>query len=186
MKTVSLLILICIFAGSFASSVVACSCVENPSVEVALQKSDAVFSGNVIDVREKRQPNGYRPKSVHFEVIDTWKGVEETQIIIVTGLGGGDCGFDFKEGQEYLVYANESTMYGDKSLVAIICSRTTELSLAQEDLLILGEGELPTNEVDLTVQQAGSQLNLWIGIVIALFTFLILVLGLKAWSRKRR
>lgn len=184
-KTVSLLILICIFAGSLATSVEACSCVENPSAEIALQKSDAVFSGKVIDVREKRQPNGYRPKSVHFEVIDTWKGVEETQIIIATGLDDGDCGFDFKEEQEYLVYANESTMYGDKSLVAIICSRTTELSLAQEDLSILGEGEQPTNEVDLTGQQAGSQFNLWIGIVVALFTVLILGLGLKLWENRK-
>lgn len=130
-KTILILILICIFIGSFASGVDACSCAENPKVEITLQQSEAVFSGKVVDVREKRTLNGYLSKSVLFDVMNTWKGVEQSQIIITTGLGGGDCGFDFKEGQEYLVYANESKMYGVKGLKAIICSRTSELNLAQ-------------------------------------------------------
>lgn len=71
-KTVWLILLTCLFVGSSSSLVNACSCAENPSVEVALEQSDAVFSGKVLDVREKKQGNRYMSKSVHFEVIRTW------------------------------------------------------------------------------------------------------------------
>lgn len=88
---------------------------------------------------------------VHFEVLQIWKGIENSQVMITTGLGGGDCGFDFQVGQEYLVYASKSTMYGEKTLVAVICSRTSEISLAQGDLQILGEGEIPLKDVELSI-----------------------------------
>lgn len=112
-------ILVCIiigiiFIGSFPSITSACSCAELPGVEEEFERSKAVFSGKVIDIREKRSLKGYTTKSVLFEVTNTWKGVEQSQIIITTGQGGGDCGYDFKEGEEYLVYAYESTMYGKR------------------------------------------------------------------------
>ena len=86
------------------------------------------FIGKVVDDRVKRSIKGYQSKSVLFDVTNTWKGVEQSQMIITTGQGGGDCGYDFKKGQEYLVYANESTMYGAKSLASTICDRTDVLS----------------------------------------------------------
>ena len=95
-----------LFISSFPSITSACSCAELPSVEEEFERSQAVFSGKVVDVREKRSIKGYQTKSVLFEVTNTWKGVKQSQIIITTGQGGGDCGFEFKEGQEYLVYAN--------------------------------------------------------------------------------
>lgn len=106
---------------SFPSITSACSCAELPSVEEELEQSTAVFSGKVLGVREKRSLNGYMKKSVLFEVKNTWKGVKQSQMIITTGQGGGDCGIDFIVGKEYLVYANESTIYGAKSLVSVIC-----------------------------------------------------------------
>ncbi|MBW9234790.1 hypothetical protein JQK62_21625, partial [Leptospira santarosai] len=79
-----------------------------------------------------------------FEVAETWKGVSESQVFIITGSGGGDCGYEFQVGQDYLVYATESTMYGNQAeLVTIICDRTTELGSAQEDLAVLGKGKEP-------------------------------------------
>ena len=57
-----------------------------------------------------------------------------------------------------MVYANESTMYGAKALVSTICDRTNELSVLQEDLTILGEGQPPIEDVDLTGKHEGNQL----------------------------
>lgn len=162
--------------GSFPSISSACSCAELPSVGEELERSQAVFSGKVVDIREKRSLNGYTSKSVLFEVTNTWKGVKQSQIIITTGQGGGDCGFNFKEGEEYLVYANESTMYGAKSLVSVICDRTSELSSLQEDLKILGEGQLPIEEVDLTGQHAGNRIYIWVAVIVAIGVAVIFIL----------
>lgn len=153
----------------------ACSCAESPSVEEELERSNAVFSGKVISVREKRSLNGNVSKLVLFEVTNTWKGVEQSQIMITTGLGDGDCGIDFKEGEEYLVYAHESTMYGAKSLVSGICDRTNKLSAAKNDLAILGEGKPPNEKVDLTGEFAGYQSYIWGAVigVIAIFSIVI-------------
>jgi len=165
--------IIILFIISFPSNTSACSCAELPSVEEEFERSQAVFSGKVVDIREKRSIKGYITKSVLFEVTDTWKGVKQSQIIITTGQGGGDCGFDFKEGQEYLVYANESTMYGAKALVSTLCNRTNEWSVLQEDLKILGEGQPPIEDVDLTGKHEGNQLYIWVAIVIAIGILLI-------------
>lgn len=162
----------------------ACSCAELPGVEEEFNRSKAVFSGKVVDIREKRGLNGYTSKSVLFEVTNIWKGARQSQIIITTGQGGGDCGFDFKEGEEYLVYANESTMYGAKSLVSIICDRTNELSFSKEDLKILGEGLPPIEKVDLSGKQEGNQLYIWVAVTIAIGIVLILVLKKRKRSNK--
>ena len=116
-------------------------------------------------------------KSVLFEVTNIWKGVEQSQIIITTGTSDGDCGINFKEGQEYLVYANESTMYGAKSLVSVICDRTNELSSLQGDLTILGEGQPPIVEVDLTGKHKGNQLYIWGAVVIAIGILFVFILN---------
>ncbi|MCQ6276376.1 hypothetical protein JMM81_15785 [Bacillus sp. V3B] len=172
--------------GSFPSNASACSCAELPSVEEEFDRSKAVFSGKVVDIREKRSLKGYTSKSVLFEVVNTWKGVEQSQIIITTGQGGGDCGFDFKEGQEYLVYANESTMYGVKSLVTVICDRTNELSSSQKDLEVLSEGQPPIEEVDLTDKHEGKKLYLWIAVVVAIGIVLTFIYWRKNKSEVNR
>lgn len=132
------------------STAQACSCALPSSAQDQLSRSQAVFAGRALGVKEQRFLNGGMAKAVRFEVSRIWKGESVSEIIIYTGSGGGDCGFDFKEGQDYLVYANPSSMYGDKELlVTIICDRTKQLSQAQEDLAVLGEGRLPTKQVNL-------------------------------------
>ncbi|MGA3678328.1 hypothetical protein ACPCXF_25220, partial [Lysinibacillus agricola] len=106
--------------------------------EEEFESSKVVFSGKVVDLKERLSLKGYKTKSVLFEVTNTWQGVEQSQIIITTGQGGGDCGYNFIKGEEYLVYANESIIYGAKSLVLAICNRTDMLSSSQENLEVLG------------------------------------------------
>ncbi|NEU31742.1 hypothetical protein GN156_13305 [bacterium LRH843] len=167
---------------SFPSMTSACSCVES-SVEEQFDRSTAVFSGKVIDIREKKS-KGRASKSVLFEVIETWKGVQQSQIIITTGLGGGDCGIDFKEGEEYLVFASESTMYGTISLVSIICDGTDNLSSSYDDLAILGEGQPPIEEVDLSGNQNGNQMYIWGTVLIALGIFVTILFKKRRKSNK--
>jgi len=157
----------------------ACSCAKLPTVEDGFQHSKAVFSGKVIDIKDKKTIQGYMSKSVLFEVSNTWKGVEQSQIMITTGQGGGDCGFDFKEGKEYLVYANDSTMYGAESLVSIICDRTNELNSSKEDLGILGQGKPPIEKVDLSGKQNVNPIYIWVLVFIVIGIFLTWIIRKK-------
>lgn len=127
----------------------ACSCVKEQPVQKEFSQSKAVFSGTVIDIKTTKflNPNY---KKVLFEVSNTWKGISNSQVIIKTGQGDGDCGISFIKGQDYLVYARASKMYGEnsQSLTTTICDSTKEFSLAQKDLTILGEGNKPTKNVN--------------------------------------
>jgi hypothetical protein len=162
----------------------ACSCVPIGSVDKELKEAKAVFSGKVIEIKQNKRAGYY---SVLFEVSKTWKGVKTNQIIIKTGLGGGDCGFSFVKGQNYLVYAHESEMYGKKSLNAIICSRTNELSSSQEDLTLLGDGKVPAKKVDYLKEfrRENSAIILKI-IIISCAISILLVFLAKTGNKKRK
>jgi hypothetical protein len=57
-----------------------------------------------------------------------------TEVEVFTGSGGGDCGYPFRVGQHYLVYA-----YRDKDKLGTnICTRTKSFANANEDLAFLG------------------------------------------------
>ncbi len=160
-----------------SSTVYACSCAQPLTVEAEFTRSEAVFAGRVLEVKEQRNFNGSMTKAALFEVSHIWKGGSESQIIIHTGSGGGDCGFHFEEGKEYLVYAHPSTMYGDNELlVTIICDRTNVLDQAQEDLAILGEGKVPTEHVNLAGELYRIHPYVWftvIGVGVGTMIFLV-------------
>lgn len=117
----------------------ACSCAPSPPPEVAVQNASAVFAGKVLGISQQG-----RDLAVLFEVVRTWKGARQTQVIVYTGLGGAECGYGFKTGETYLVYA-----YGTNSLETGICTRTRPISAAGDDLKSLGEGAPPAEPVDL-------------------------------------
>ncbi|MBP0725289.1 hypothetical protein J5Y03_08810 [Bacillus sp. RG28] len=139
MKKISIFILLVSFAlGLFVfkpSTTFACSCVKPQGVKEELTRSDQVFSGKVLSIKNEKGS-----KVILFKVNQTWKGSKVTKIKITTGLGGGDCGYPFQKNHDYLVYANKSDMYGKKELVSVICSRTNDLASAKEDLAKLGKG----------------------------------------------
>jgi hypothetical protein len=145
MKKISTLLLIVSFAfGLFfvftSSTTFACSCMKPGGVKEELSRSDQVFSGKVLEIKNEKSSDGFTKKVVLFKVNQTWKGKKVSKIKITTGQGGGDCGYRFQKNHDYLVYANKSDMYGKKELVAVICSRTNDLASAKGDLAILGKG----------------------------------------------
>ncbi len=107
-----------------ASSVLACSCVPQGSqsietqVKEAYTNSTAVFVGEVVEVIEK--PDVYITE-VKFKDVKSWKNEFKDAVVIKTGRGGGDCGYEFEVGKKYLVYAD-----GDKNKLSTnICTRTS-------------------------------------------------------------
>ncbi len=99
-------------------------------VSKARKESRAVFSGSVMKIDEA----GYMLK-VTLKVENSWKGLLPMEVVLLTGRGGGDCGYRFEVGQSYLVYA-----YGNdvNHLGTNICQRTAPLSGGGGDLKILG------------------------------------------------
>ena len=107
-----------------------------------------MFAGRVASM----EPGSYG-KTVRFDAERAWKGVTESAVTVTTGNGGGDCGYGFEQGKEYLVYA-----YGDKeSLDTGICTRTQPIIDAYVDLAALGPGYVPSQ----IILPEGETKNLW-------------------------
>ena len=150
-----LLIIILSFNGILIrpTPVWGCSCVEPRPPDEAFVRTDAVFVGQVMedgnslwDQIQKEIAQAYDQfvpplphtrviglyeRDVSFLVQDSWRGVNTTEVTVRTGSGGGDCGYNFQQGQQYLLYASHSP---DGDLYASICTRTTSLANAGEDL----------------------------------------------------
>jgi hypothetical protein len=78
-------------------------------------------------------PGGEYPQRLFiFRIDEAFRGVKTAEIEVRTGMGGGDCGYNFKLGERYLVYASfdaANGFYGTS-----ICTRTRPVSDAGEDL----------------------------------------------------
>jgi hypothetical protein len=102
----------------------------------SLKESKAVFTGKVTAIEKLT----ILSVKVTMKVDRVWKKDLPETVILFTGVGKGDCGYPFKEGESYLIYEDSSS----NSLVVNICSRTKLLSKADEELKILGNGKTPT------------------------------------------
>lgn len=122
----------------------ACSCTEPSPPPVALGESQAVFSGRVLDI-EPVNPleDSSRLMRVLFSVRTAWKGARHEQIIVSTARMEASCGFEFKKGAEYLVYASDFK----HRLSTSLCSRTKALSSAAQDIAALGPGSAPSGDI---------------------------------------
>jgi len=121
----------------------ACSCLPPSSPKVSLEEANAVFAGKVIDIDT---PNGISiggadPVRVIFEVSEIWKGSDFKTVTITTARDSTSCGYPFRKGEEYIVYAYSE----GGELSTNLCSRTNLLANAKEDLEELGSGNLPAN-----------------------------------------
>jgi len=116
----------------------ACSCAPPPSAAQSLGQAGAVFSGKVLQVKRVKGGNGQDGQvEVVFAVDASWKGAERRVMSVFTASNSAACGYGFRRGRTYLVYAAES----EGRLATTICSRTKLLRDAQEDLKELGAGK---------------------------------------------
>ncbi|HEV8347413.1 MAG TPA: carboxypeptidase regulatory-like domain-containing protein [Vicinamibacterales bacterium] len=135
MKLGSILVSAVVIMISAVSRADGCSCmVPGPPCE-AFWNHAAVFVGRVqsIDPYDgNRSVSWIGNRRVRFEVIDAFRGVTTGVVDVVTGSGGGDCGYAFEVGRTYLIYGYQPK--GIDILTTSICSRTRPIRRAEEDL----------------------------------------------------
>jgi hypothetical protein len=118
-----------------------CSCLMSGSACSAFGSASAVFVGTVTEIktrpREANTPEAdfWAPRTVTFVVEEAFSGVAGTVASVSTGVGGGDCGYNFEKGVSYLVFAHRGKE-GER-LYTGICTRTRPASGAAEDLEFL-------------------------------------------------
>ena len=139
----------------------ACSCMPPSTVEEEKRQSTSVFLGRVISI-EERSPQmdkgwltvitewisglfgdqvpptdrDFPYRRVSFAVTEMFKGAPAQELQLATGMGGGDCGYFFEIGEEYVVYAHGK----ENALGAGICSLTGPASDPKSGLAELRDG----------------------------------------------
>lgn len=140
MRSVVALLGILIVVSLSSQTVNACSCSGQGTPCESYGHAAAVFVGTAIAVRRNEPPKQgdlraeWMPMAYKFSVEQSYLGVAGTEVEVFTGSGGGDCGYEFKMGQRYLVYAYRYR----ENLGTSICTRTRSFSNANEDLAFLG------------------------------------------------
>ena len=118
----------------------ACSCVSDIPLCESFWNADAVFEGEVVDVDTgKGGGTSFLSRRVRFTVDRVWRGDVAGSIEVTTGSGGGDCGYGFRKGRKYLVYASE----WEGRLTTTICSPTKPLDRAAADREYLAGASAP-------------------------------------------
>ena len=140
MKEVGRLTICVLLLLGCSMTALACRCLSFEPACQAFWKTDAVFSGKVISITPEPVPKHYGQEMppnrvVRFLVSEPFRGVNSSEIEIVTERGDGGCGFEFQIGEQYIVYAHRRTT--DNRLWTSICSRTSLSAKAKEDLAYL-------------------------------------------------
>ncbi|MBI4093190.1 MAG: hypothetical protein HY420_04670 [Candidatus Kerfeldbacteria bacterium] len=163
----------------------ACSCIPPRSVSEEFQLAGAVFSGTVTNVSQTSRSSssgslaGSLGKKVSLAVERSWKGVTTATVTIETGIGGGDCGFNFEEGKSYLVYTE-----GSSQRSANVCSNTKELAAASDDLRQLGPARTSFTNSSFPANAQGISFRTIAGLGTAIVISLALLWLAKRWDRK--
>lgn len=104
----------------------ACSCAQPRTATIARDRVDAVFTGRVLSVRDTSfvEPGETYGRLAHFAVLVVdrgWKGVETDTVSVISPE---PCGFHFRAGSGYLVYAHRAP----GALVTTMCHRNAALA----------------------------------------------------------
>ncbi len=112
-----------------------CSCAQVMSPAAGMRSATAVFAGWV--ARFTTDPISGRRRAI-FWVTRSWKGDVSHVIAVETDRSQASCGYDFRVGRKYVVYAR-----GIGALMTNICTRTCTIETAGADLAYLGTGTVP-------------------------------------------
>jgi hypothetical protein len=117
---------------AYGTSAFPCSCLPPGPPSEALEWATAVFLGRVEEITTAKIPlaRGERleERKVLFSIQKSWKGKQGKTLTIFTNVSGASCGYPFRVGQEYLVYA-----YGAPPRLHVsLCSRTQMKGKATE------------------------------------------------------
>ncbi len=144
-----------------------CTCLpSSETVETQVKSYDIIFKGRVSKIDTvlyitedfinsglaSRDSGGYFTNHlVTFSVKTIWKGnVSDSNIKIMTGQGGGDCGYYFTSNKEYIIFARKRpyiiidsidkikftfTTHDEHFFETNDCSRTTDKVKQEEKIL---------------------------------------------------
>lgn len=144
-------------------SIKACSCANSPSPIAEYKTTPIVFIGKVKSIVEDKakierfgEEDEVRTGLVaYLDVIEPFKGLKQKEATIITGGGGGDCGFHFEVGKTYFVFASplnknssgnivSATIWGNSNpsqkkligdvMTTHICTLTNDLDYSQNQL----------------------------------------------------
>jgi hypothetical protein len=134
-----LIVLAMLVLGGVADAAFGCSCVGYSGPCEAYDRAEVVFVGPVREISETTTELGagaermkFPARLVRLGVEERFKGVDTPELVVRTGLGGGDCGFQFEKGERYLVYASRTS--AGLQLETNICTRTRAVTRAKDDL----------------------------------------------------
>jgi 5-hydroxyisourate hydrolase-like protein (transthyretin family) len=143
-RAMKLLLTSLLFLFASATQAIACSCAGDARPCEAYGDASAIFVGTVTlstNITVKEGGHEFTKRKVHFHVDRALKNVEAGDIEVVTNWGEAACGYPFRLGGQYLVYAYSD---GNKMLATGICNRTRPLSEAAPDLeYISGRSKAP-------------------------------------------
>lgn len=111
----------------------ACTCAGAPPGKCTMLQDNhgPVFLGTVISIDNPptgRSGDEAGTATYHFRVDERFADIVTGEALVHSGRGGGDCSIWFKQGEQYLVFADRSD---DGSLSAWLCSQTQPASGAR-------------------------------------------------------
>ena len=96
-----------------APSADACTCISSGPACQAFWTTDVVFDGTVLKIDPISRDETFSDRTfqvtefvVTLQVRQSWKGIEGETVQVTTSGSGASCGFDFKMGSRYLVFAS--------------------------------------------------------------------------------
>ena len=166
----------------------ACECSEGPwTATDDLEFSEFVFRG-VVTSLEWTDDGGYE---VGFSVVTSWKGSVGSEITVWTPDPSDQCGYQFQEGVEYVVFVWDDTVWVTGSRYVSSCSRTEPVATAGFDLAELGPGIKPDPERHppirlVTERQAPPPDRTWIYVLAGFAGYAGLLSVIWLFQRRRR
>jgi hypothetical protein len=133
MQSAVLLSVPMLFIALGARDAAACQCVPSGPPCQKYFQSDVVFIGTVRSITWDAGADVLARVRVEFEDAVPSRGGQGRSITVFTSNGAGSCGYPFKQGGRYLVYANRMS----NQIVITICSRTRPIADAGADLAFL-------------------------------------------------
>lgn len=136
-----------VFFISNAQNANALSCVESGGPQEQLEIYDGAVYGEVKQVKVDLKQKGFtgtkeKIRYILVEAERSWNTEVSSQLIIGTNY---TWGFDFKEGNKYLIYFSEA----NGELSSSPCSSTIEMNNINQATELFGEGYLPKQQVNL-------------------------------------
>ncbi len=141
--------LLIILLGSFSEVILACSCVRpsedlEEDVRVSFERAKAVAIAEAVSVAPSEvvtNLNGvaysHSEEITEFAVHQAFKGIHSEIIYTKINTECCMCGRTFTVGETYLLYLYRRQ--SDEYFTTSICSRTTSIDSADEELALIGE-----------------------------------------------